>query len=76
MKKKKAHKKAQEVYAFLRDNGFSMPVVCDSSSGYHLLYPIDMDNDQASEDTIKAFLEVLSNKFTDEDVKIDRALID
>ena len=74
--KEKAHKKAQEVYAFLRDNGFSMPVVCDSSSGYHLLYPIDMDNDQASEDTIKAFLEVLSNKFTDEDVKIDRALID
>lgn len=74
--KEKAHKKAQDVYIFLRDNGFSMPVICDSSSGYHLLYPIDMDNDQTSEDTIKAFLEVLSNKFTDEDVKIDRALID
>ena len=74
--KENAHKKAQEVYVFLRDNGFSMPVVCDSSSGYHLLYPIDMDNDQTSEDTIKAFLEVLSNKFTDEYVKIDRALID
>lgn len=74
--KEKAHKKAQDVYVFLRDNGFSMPVICDSSSGYHLLYPIDMDNDQTSEDTIKAFLEVLSNKFTDEDVKIDRALID
>lgn len=74
--KEKAHKKAQDVYVFLRDNGLSMPVICDSSSGYHLLYPIDMDNDQTSEDTIKAFLEVLSNKFTDEDVKIDRALID
>lgn len=74
--KEKAHKKAQDVYVFLRDNVFSMPVICDSSSGYHLLYPIDMDNDQTSEDTIKAFLEVLSNKFTDEDVKIDRALID
>lgn len=74
--KEKAHKKAQAVYVFLRDNGFSMPVICDSSSGYHVLYPIDMDNDQTSEDTIKAFLEVLSNKFTDEDVKIDRALID
>ena len=74
--KEKAHKKAQDVYVFLRDNGFSMPVICDSSSGYHLLYPIDMDNDQASEDSIKAFLEVLSNNFTDEYVKIDRALID
>lgn len=74
--KEKAHKKAQDVFVFLRNNGFSTPVVCDSSSGYHLLYPINMDNDQASEDTIKAFLEVLSNNFTDEYVKIDRALID
>ena len=74
--KAKAHKKAQDVFRFLRDNGFSTPVVCDSSSGFHLLYPIDMDNDQASEDCIKAFLEILSNNFTDESVKIDTVLHD
>lgn len=74
--KAKAHKKAQDVFVFLRDNGFSMPVVCDSSSGYHLLYPIDMDNDQTSEDCIKAFLEILANNFTDESVKIDTVLHD
>ena len=71
-----AHKKAQDVFVFLRDNGFSTPVVCDSSSGYHLLYPIDMDNTQESEDCIKAFLEILSSNFTDESVKIDVVLHD
>ena len=74
--KAKAHTKAQDVFVFLRDNGFSTPVVCDSSSGYHLIYPIDMDNDQASEDCIKAFLEILANNFTDENVKIDTVLHD
>lgn len=74
--KAKAHKKAQDVFVFLRDNGFSTPVVCDSSSGYHLLYPIDMDNTQESEDAIKAFLEILANNFTDESVKIDTVLHD
>lgn len=74
--KAKAHKKAQDVFRFLRDNGFSTPSVCDSSSGYHILYPIDLDNTQESEDVIKEFLEILSNNFTDEHVKIDVVLHD
>ena len=74
--KAKAHKKAQDVFMFLRENGFSTPIVCDSSSGYHILYPIDMENDQASEDAIKSFLEILANNFTDESVKIDTVLHD
>lgn len=74
--KAKAHAKAQAIYVFLRDNGFPAPVVCDSSSGYHILYPIDMDNTQASEDVIKEFLETLSRNFTDEYVKIDTVLHD
>lgn len=74
--KAKAHKKAQDVFVFLRNNGFSTPVVCDSSSGYHILYPIDMENTQESEDCIKEFLEILANNFTDESVKIDTVLHD
>ena len=74
--KEKAHKKAQDVFVFLRDNGFSTPVVCDSSAGYHILYPIDMDNTQESEECVKTFLEILANKFTDESVKIDVVLHD
>lgn len=71
-----AHKKAQDVFRFLRENCFSTPVVCDSSSGFHILYPIDMDNTQESEDAIKDFLEILANKFNDENVKIDAVLHD
>ena len=74
--KAKAHKKAQDVFVFLRNNGFSTPVVCDSSSGYHILYSIDMENTQESEDCIKEFLEILANNFTDESVKIDTVLHD
>lgn len=74
--KEKAHKKAQDVFVFLRDNKFATPIVCDSSSGYHILYPIDMDNNQESEDCIKFFLEILANNFTDESVKIDTVLHD
>ncbi len=71
-----AHKKAQDVFKFLRSNDFSEPVVCDSSSGYHLFYPIDMDNDSESKQAIKAFLETLSNHFSDDKVKIDIVLHD
>lgn len=74
--KKRAYDKAQVVYRFLRDNGFFEPVVCDSSSGYHILYPIDMPNTQESEDCIKEFLEILAGMFTDEYVKIDTVLHD
>lgn len=74
--KAKAHKKSQDVFRFLRSNGFSEPVVCDSSSGYHILYPIDMDNTQECEDSIKLFLETLANIFNDESVKIDTVLHD
>ena len=71
-----AHKKAQDVFKFLRSNDFSEPIVCDSSSGYHLFYPIDMDNDSESKQAIKTFLETLSNHFSDDKVKIDIVLHD
>lgn len=71
-----AHRKAQEVFVFLRNEGFSDPIVCDSSSGYHLLYPIDIDNTPEDKETVKAFLETLSNRFTDGRIKIDTVLCD
>lgn len=72
--KEYAHKKAGAVYSFLKENGFSQPVVCDSSSGYHIYYPIDMPNTNESENLVKAFYDVLSNFFTDERVKIDKVV--
>ena len=71
-----AHKKAGDVWRFLKANGFSEPIVCDSSSGYHIYVPIDMDNTPEAESTIKTFLETLGNHFTDDHVKIDNVLFD
>lgn len=71
-----AHKKAQTVYTFLRKHNFAEPIVCDSSSGYHLFYPIDMANTQESKSAIKLFLETLAQLFNDTDVKIDVVLHD
>lgn len=74
--KEYAHKKAGEVYTFLKNNAFPSPVVCDSSSGYHMYYPIDLPNTTESENLVKSFYEVLSNFFTDEKVKIDKVVGD
>lgn len=74
--KELAYKKAAEVFYFLQTNGFSTPVVCDSSSGYHIFYPVDMANSDEVELVVKTFLETLANRFTDDRVKIDTVLHD
>ena len=74
--KEYAHQKALTVFRFLKENNFSEPVICDSSSGYHIYYPVDMEADQQSESDVKKFFGILSNFFTDERVKIDRQVGD
>ena len=69
--KEYAHRKAADVYRFLSECGFPEPVVCDSSSGYHLYYPIDLPNTGESETLVKRLFGVLSARFTDERVKVD-----
>lgn len=71
-----AHKRAGDVYRFLKANGFSEPIVCDSSSGYHIFLPVDMENTPEVEQAVKSFLDILGNRFTDEHVKIDNVLFD
>lgn len=74
--KEYAHQKALTVFRFLKENNFSEPVICDSSSGYHIYYPVDMEADQQSESDVKKFFGILSNFFTDERVKIDKQVGD
>ncbi len=74
--KEYAHKKALEVFRFLKENGFCEPIVCDSSSGYHIYYPIDIPANGETEKLTKAVLAALSNVFTDDRVKIDQAVCD
>ena len=74
--KEYAHQKAGEVYKFLQKAGFPNPVVCDSSSGYHIYYPLDADNTQEVKSVIEKFYAVLGEYFTDGRVKIDKVVGD
>ena len=71
-----AHKKAGDVFRFLREAKFPEPVVCDSSSGYHIYYPIAIDNTSDNEALVKSFYLVLNSFFTDDKVKIDQVVGD
>lgn len=66
-----AHKKAQEVYRFLREKGFSEPIICKSGNGLHLTYKVDLPNDEETTEIIKHFYEYLGSLFSDDKVDID-----
>ena len=59
------------VYKFLRDEGFESPVVCDSANGFHLLYKQAMNSTPENTETMKRFLQVLDMFFSTDKVKID-----
>src|SRR5215213_6976374 len=69
--KYKSREKILEIRDYLRGQGWPDPIVCDSGNGYHLLYPVDLPNDQASLELIAGVLETLDFKFSDEAVKVD-----
>ena len=66
-----AHKKAQEVFVFLRGKGFGEPIICKSGNGLHLIYKVDLPNDQETTETIKRFYEYLASVYSDDKVDID-----
>lgn len=69
--KELAKKVVNEVYKFLRDEGFEKPVICDSANGYHLLYKQAMISNPQNTETMKNFLKVLDIYFSTDKVKID-----
>lgn len=66
-----AHKKAQDVFRFLREKGFSEPIICKSGNGLHLTYKVDFQNDEETTEIIKHFYEYLGSLFSDDKVDID-----
>lgn len=65
---------AVEIEAYLSANGFPSPVVANSGNGVHCLWAIDTNNDNESRDLIKAFLNALSDKFSNERIEVDRGM--
>lgn len=66
-----AHKKSQDVYRFLRGRGFSDIAVAISGSGWHLLIPVDIKCDDATDSIIKDFYTYMGKEFSDESVEFD-----
>ncbi len=64
---------AARIAAYLGGMGWPEPVVADSGNGAHLLYRIDLPNDDQSRDLVKRALEVLSALFDDGRTTVDTA---
>ena len=65
--------KADEVARWMAGLGFPEPVRADSGNGAHLLYRIDLPNDDAALALVKGSLATLDVLFSDERVSVDTA---
>ena len=67
-----AHKKAQEVYRYLKtDCGFEDMVVAISGSGWHLLIHVDIPCNDETDKIVKDFYAYMGERFSDNEVEYD-----
>ncbi len=64
---------AGRIAAWLGEQGFPAPVKADSGNGAHLLYRIDLSNDEAATGLVKGCLATLDALFSNEQVTVDTA---
>jgi len=64
---------AERIRTWLGEQGFPDPVMADSGNGAHLLYRIDLPNDEESTELVKGCLAVLDTMFSDGMVSVDAA---
>ena len=69
--KELAKEVVNNVYKFLRDEGFEKPIICDSANGFHILLKQAMRSTPDNTETMKKFLQVLDMYFSTDRVKID-----
>jgi len=65
--------KAERIAEYLTGMNWPAPVLADSGNGAHLLYRIDLPNDDETRDLVKRCLEVLASVFNDTDAQVDVA---
>jgi hypothetical protein len=65
--------KAEEVACWIAGLGFPEPIRADSGNGAHLLYRIDLPNDNAATALVKSCLATLDALFSDERESVDTA---
>lgn len=65
-------KKANDVYRFLKDNGFNEPVVVFSGNGVHLYIRCALKPTEENNTVVKRFIQSLGMIFSDDRVDIDQ----
>ena len=68
---KSAEAAARQVVAHMRGEGFTEFIEAFSGNGYHLLYPIDLPNNEDSERYIKEYLNDLDQRFSNDGCHVD-----
>jgi archaellum biogenesis ATPase FlaH len=64
----------RDVYRFLKNEDWPSPVIAASGNGMHLLYRLDLPNDNESRDAVKGALDTLAERFDTEAVTVDRSV--
>ena len=62
------------IRAHLNTLGWPEPVIADSGNGYHLLYRIDLPNDDPTRTLLESALKALAARFDNSAVKIDQTV--
>lgn len=60
-----------DVREHLRSHFVGDPIFTESGNGFHLLYRVDMPNDEASTKTVRDILRYLASKFDNKRAKVD-----
>ena len=63
--------RAHAIWEYLVGQGWTEPLTADSGNGAHLLWRIDLPNDQESADLVQQCLQALAAEFDDTAVKVD-----
>lgn len=67
----KARLVGNKVYTFLRDQGFTKPICAFSGNGIHLLYRVNLLNNEENRTLLERFLHTLDMLFSDEFADVD-----
>jgi hypothetical protein len=66
--------RAESCRSYLNERGWPEGILADSGNGAHLLYAIDLPNDEASKGLVAGCLLALAQRFSDGAVGVDRAV--
>lgn len=69
-----AIERARECRSWLEGEGFPEPILADSGNGAHLLYRIDLPNDEAGRAQVEAVLHAADERFSDDAVTVDTSV--